>query len=76
MDRLRALRLDVPQAAELCHALTAAGCPMPDDVIDIEGCAAALYKLLTGREAPGAAKDAQNAQTPRNAEEVAACPQP
>ncbi len=56
VDRLRALRLDVPQAAELCHALTAAGCPMPDDVIDIEGCAAALYRLLTGREAPGAAE--------------------
>ncbi len=66
VDRLRALRLDVPQAAELCHALTQAGCPMPDGVIDVEGCAAALYRLLTGRDAPDA----------ENAKEVAACPQP
>ena len=27
VEELRALHLDVPQAAELCHALTAAGCP-------------------------------------------------
>ena len=35
-------------------------------VIDGEGCAAALYRLLTGRDAPDA----------ENAKEVAACPQP
>ena len=32
--------------------LTAAGCPMPADLIRVEECAAALYKLLTGKEAP------------------------
>ena len=63
VERLRALRLDVPQSAELCRALTEAGCPMPDDVIDVEECAAAIYRLLTGHDAPGA-------------KEVAACPQP
>ncbi len=51
-QRLRALHLDVPQAAELCRALTEAGCPMPEDIIDVEECAAALYKLLTGHKAP------------------------
>ncbi len=52
VDKVRALHLDVPQAAELCHELTAAGCPMPADLIRVEECAAALYKLLTGKEAP------------------------
>ncbi len=50
--RLRALHLDVPQSAELCRALTEAGCPMPDDIIDVESGAAAIYKLLAGRAAP------------------------
>ena len=67
VEELRALHLDVPQAAELCHALTAAGCPMADDIIDVEECAAALYELLTGKKAPGAAQE--------KAEEVSACPQ-
>ena len=67
VEELRALHLDVPQAAELCHALTAAGCPMADDIIDVEECAAALYELLTGKKTPGAAQE--------KAEEVSACPQ-
>lgn len=67
VEELRALHLDVPQAAELCHALTAGGCPMADDIIDVEECAAALYELLTGKKAPGAAQE--------KAEEVSACPQ-
>ena len=67
VEELRALHLDVPQAAELCHALTAAGCPMADYIIDVEECAAALYELLTGKKAPGAAQE--------KAEEVSACPQ-
>ncbi len=65
-ERLRALRLDVPQSTELCHALTQAGCPMPDDVIDVEECAQALYRLLTGHDAPDGAQ---------NGQEVAGCPQ-
>ncbi|MEG2931470.1 MAG: ATP-binding cassette domain-containing protein, partial [Ruthenibacterium sp.] len=52
VEKVRSLHLDVPQAAELCSELTAAGCPMPKDKITIEECAAALYQMLTGREAP------------------------
>ena len=52
VEAVRALHLDVPQSAELCHELTAAGCPMPPDLICVDECAAALYKLLTGKEAP------------------------
>ncbi|MEG1744475.1 MAG: energy-coupling factor transporter ATPase [Ruthenibacterium sp.] len=52
VEKVRSLHLDVPQAAELCHELTAAGCPMPKDKITIEECADALYKMITGREAP------------------------
>ncbi|MEG1069065.1 MAG: energy-coupling factor transporter ATPase [Ruthenibacterium sp.] len=56
VEKVKALRLDVPQAAELCHALTAAGCPMPRDITTTEECAAALYKMLTGKEAPACQK--------------------
>ena len=52
VDEVKALHLDVPQSAELCHALTAAGLPMPDDIIGVDECAAALYKAITGKEAP------------------------
>ncbi|MEF9970299.1 MAG: energy-coupling factor transporter ATPase [Ruthenibacterium sp.] len=56
VEKVKALRLDVPQAAELCHALTAAGCTMPRDITTTEECAAALYKMLTGKEAPACQK--------------------
>lgn len=52
VEKVKALHLDVPQSAELCHALTEAGIPMPDDVIRPEECAAAIYKTLTGKEPP------------------------
>jgi energy-coupling factor transport system ATP-binding protein len=52
VDKIRALHLDVPQPTELCEALTAAGCPMPKNIIGVDECAAALYKILTGKEAP------------------------
>ena len=52
VEAVKALHLDVPQSAELCHALTAAGVPMPDDIICPEECAAAIYKTLTGKEPP------------------------
>ncbi|BFJ86843.1 energy-coupling factor transporter ATPase [Ruthenibacterium sp. TH_2024_36131] len=52
VEAVKALHLDVPQSAELCHALTQAGLPMPDDVIRPEECAAAIYKTLTGKEPP------------------------
>lgn len=45
-DKVRGLRLDVPQAAELCHELAKAGLPLPEDIINEEECAAALYELL------------------------------
>ena len=51
VEEVKALHLDVPQSAELCHALTEAGLPMPVDVIDVDECARALYKAITGKEA-------------------------
>ena len=51
VDKLRELDLDVPQSTELCHEMTRAGMPMPDDVIDVESCAEELYRFLTGKEA-------------------------
>ena len=52
VDEVRRLHLDVPQPAELCCALTQAGMPMPDDLIGVDECARALYRALTGKEAP------------------------
>lgn len=46
VDRVRALHLDVPQAAELRDELAAAGTPMPEGIIDTGECAQALYELL------------------------------
>lgn len=51
VDKLRELHLDVPQSTELCHEMTRAGMPMPDDVIDVKSCAEELYRFLTGKEA-------------------------
>ncbi len=50
VDKLRELHLDVPQSTELCHEMTRAGMPMPNDVIDVESCADELYRFLTGEE--------------------------
>ena len=44
--RLHSYHLDVPQAAELRDALTAAGIDMPENVITPDRCAEELYKLL------------------------------
>ena len=41
-EKVRALRLDVPQADELVKA----GIPMPEGIIDTGACAQALYELL------------------------------
>ena len=43
---LRELRLDVPQATELCQRLAADGVDIATDLINEEECAAALYELL------------------------------
>lgn len=51
IDKMKELHLDVPQTTELCRALTDAGCEMPDDIIDVDTCANALYQMLTGRQA-------------------------
>lgn len=51
VDTIRALHLDVPQAAELSRALTDAGLDMPENITNADECAAALYNLLTGEEA-------------------------
>lgn len=61
IDTLRRLHLDVPQSTELCHLLTQAGCPMPEDIIDVDECAAAIYRLLTGKQAPDEKKAEVNA---------------
>ena len=45
-ERVRGLRLDVPQAAELRDELVRAGLPLPEGIIDTEECAQALYELL------------------------------
>ena len=45
-EQLRALRLDVPQAAELCHELRDLGIQLPQGIINEEECAQALYQLL------------------------------
>ena len=45
-ERLHSYHLDVPQAAELRDALTAAGIDMPENVITPDRCAEELYKLL------------------------------
>lgn len=46
-EKVRALNLDVPQAAELRDELVAAGLDLPEGIIDTEECAQALYALLT-----------------------------
>ena len=45
-EKVRALHLDVPQAAELRDELVKAGIPMPEGIIDTGACAQALYELL------------------------------
>jgi energy-coupling factor transport system ATP-binding protein len=45
-EEVRALHLDVPQAAELRDELVKAGLAMPEGIIDTGECAEALYKLL------------------------------
>ena len=45
-EKVRALRLDVPQAAELRDELVKAGIPLPEGIIDTGECAQALYELL------------------------------
>ncbi len=45
-QKVRSLRLDVPQAAELRDELAKAGLPMPEGIITEEECAQALYRLL------------------------------
>lgn len=45
-EKLRSLRLDVPQAAELRDELVKAGLDLPQGIITEEECAQALYELL------------------------------
>ena len=45
-EKVRCLRLDVPQAAVLRDELCKAGLPMPEGIIDVEECAQAIYNLL------------------------------
>ncbi len=52
VEEMRALHLDIPQSAELCEQLRAAGFELPRGVITTEQCAALLYRRLTGKEPP------------------------
>ncbi len=45
-EKVRSLRLDVPQAAELRDELVKAGLDLPEGIITEDECAAALYELL------------------------------
>ena len=45
-EKVRSLRLDVPQAAVLRDELCKAGLPMPECIIDVEECSQAIYNLL------------------------------
>ena len=45
-EKVRALHLEVPQAAELRDELVKAGIPLPEGIIDTGACAQALYELL------------------------------
>ncbi len=49
-ETMRALHLDVPQAAELRDELVKAGVPMPEGIISIDECAAALQAILSEEE--------------------------
>ncbi len=53
VEDVRALHLDIPQAAELCEQLSAAGFAMPRGVITEEECATLLYEKLTGKPFSG-----------------------
>lgn len=51
VEKVKGYHLDVPQAAELAHALADAGVPIDRNITTTEECADALYALLTGKEA-------------------------
>ncbi len=46
VDELRSVGLDVPQPAELCHALRKQGIPLPQGILTAEECAEALSLFL------------------------------
>lgn len=48
VKRLKEIGLDVPQATELCGLLRAQGAALPQDVLTVEECVAALENLLEG----------------------------
>jgi energy-coupling factor transport system ATP-binding protein len=50
VELLKKHRLDVPQATELNFRLRGAGCPMPECVLSIEDCVAAIEPLLKKRK--------------------------
>ncbi len=50
VEQLRALELDVPQPTELCFVLKQNGVVLPDGVLTVEECAAALLQQLNPQE--------------------------
>ena len=53
VEALRELHLDIPQSAELCEQLTAAGFPMPRGVLTIDECVSLLVEKLAGNGRAG-----------------------
>lgn len=52
VEEMRRLHLDIPQAAELCEAMSELGVAMPRGVITDEECARLLYEKITGNKPP------------------------
>lgn len=50
VEELREIHLDIPQSAELCETLTAAGFIMPRGVITTEECAQLIYEKICGKK--------------------------
>ena len=49
VERIKALGLDVPQAAELAYELRKAGYDLPPDILTADECADAIAALFTGK---------------------------
>ncbi len=69
VERMRALRLDVPQATELAFELTQAGVPVPL-VLTEQECAEALAQVL---DRAGIARETNAADAPRPESEPQSC---
>ncbi|HIQ98986.1 MAG TPA: energy-coupling factor transporter ATPase [Candidatus Scybalocola faecavium] len=68
VDRLKELRLDVPQVTELAYELKKSGVPLPDGILTIDEFVRALEKVkmpADGKAAPGRGASADGRENPR-----------